>query len=1074
MGHKVKKSQKKFVQKHLKGEIQRRKKFQAAKKRREQHTSRDEAGDAAAQEQQQAGEKKIEDMDIDEFLSGGFLSGELGGEGGVATDSEDGGEEGEEDAGLSDLEGSDSEQEEEQEAGEDGSEEDDIEGALESSDEEEDTGSGGSDDEEETGRAAAAGASASRAVREVRQRNSQLRSEVARHKEELERLRERDPEFYKYLQATDKELLDFGAGESEDEEGGSQEEGASDEEDEEDGEEEEEEGRQEDRQKATGGKKGVKGEPEEAEEEGEPGGKGRSMTVTLSVVDSWCKAAKEKASMGPVRSIIKAYRIACHYGDSEEQVDATMRIASSAVYNRLMLFVLVSPGVWGGVEKEADGIFRRMLDIHDKPAVPAAQLTKLPRWRKVEPFIKSYLGNTLHLLGQMTDAAMLAFILRRVRASTLFLAPYEKLQRKFLKLALQLFGSAESGPRVQALLFIRQMAFTLPQPALDNCLKGVYRAFSANAKFVNAASVPHINFMAACVVEMYGVDAAASYQHAFGFIRQLAVLLRGALTAKTKDAYREVYSWQTINCLELWAKVLAAHSPDQPDLRALVYPVAQLLLGAARLVPTPGYFPLRLRCARALNRLGQATGSFIPVAPLLLEVLQWGDLSRPPKPAPGQQPDLLLQLRAGKTVLRSAPFQEEVIGQVVELLADHLSQWSCHVAFPELAHLTLVQLRRFCKATPVDKFRRPVRQLVDVIERNVAFVGRARDSVEFSPKDASQVAAFLAKEREAKQAPLQQYAALLLEKARQRLAMRTAQEVDLGTNGKAGAGSDDDEDAEVAEPQGSMLPSRKHKAARKAAPTGSDSDEQEEGEEEEEVGRKPSKRQKLAAGGGAKGASSDEEDELAADGGDMVGTYQLSDDDLDESSDDERVGVAPVNGAVASSSDEEEGSSGEEEEGYGDEDEDMGGSSDSDDEVRQPKQQQQQQQQQSHWGRGGGRFGEGEVVAEGWEIAAVVVAGEGEMVAGALSEGGIAIAAGVVVGEGVTAAQGEAVGEAGVQAQGVGAAGGHRTVGMAAVAVGVVVVGLVAEGGVAGSSGVPAGPDARTVNLLKYLRFASH
>ena len=52
------------------------------------------------------------------------------------------------------------------------------------------------------------------------------------------------------------------------------------------------------------------------------------------------------------------------------------------------------------------------------------------------------------------------------------------------------------------------------------------------------------------------------------------------------------------------------------------------------------------------------------MAPLLLEVLQWGDLSRPPKPAPGQQPDLLLQLRAGKTVLRSAPFQEEVIGQV--------------------------------------------------------------------------------------------------------------------------------------------------------------------------------------------------------------------------------------------------------------------------------------------------------------------------------------------------------------------------------------------------------------------------
>lgn len=47
-------------------------------------------------------------------------------------------------------------------------------------------------------------------------------------------------------------------------------------------------------------------------------------------------------------------------------------------------------------------------------------------------------------------------------------------------------------------------------------LQGVYRAFSNNAKFVNAASVPHINFMAACVVEMYGINAGEScLSHAF-------------------------------------------------------------------------------------------------------------------------------------------------------------------------------------------------------------------------------------------------------------------------------------------------------------------------------------------------------------------------------------------------------------------------------------------------------------------------------------------------------------------------------------------------------------------------------
>ena len=101
-----------------------------------------------------------------------------------------------------------------------------------------------------------------------------------------------------------------------------------------------------------------------------------------------------------------------------------------------------------------------------------------------------------------------------------------------------------------------------PAPPLL-CLQGVYRSFVQNAKFVNAASVPHIHFMASCVVEMFGLDMAASYQQAFTGIRQLAVLLRGALAMRTKDAFREVYCSQTVKCLELWAKVLAAHADKQ-------------------------------------------------------------------------------------------------------------------------------------------------------------------------------------------------------------------------------------------------------------------------------------------------------------------------------------------------------------------------------------------------------------------------------------------------------------------------------------------------------------------------------
>ena len=110
-------------------------------------------------------------------------------------------------------------------------------------------------------------------------------------------------------------------------------------------------------------------------------------------------------------------------------------------------------------------------------------------------------------------------------------------------------------------------------------------------------------------------------------------------------------------------KVISAHS-GKGELQPLVYPLAQILLGAARLVPTPRYFPLRLRLVRALNRLAQSTGVYIPVAPVLLEMLHWSELKRKPVGGGGTAPDLLLLLRLSKVQLKGAPLQEEVVNQV--------------------------------------------------------------------------------------------------------------------------------------------------------------------------------------------------------------------------------------------------------------------------------------------------------------------------------------------------------------------------------------------------------------------------
>ena len=99
-----------------------------------------------------------------------------------------------------------------------------------------------------------------------------------------------------------------------------------------------------------------------------------------------------------------------------------------------------------------------------------------------------------------------------------------------------------------------------------------------------------------------------------------------------------------------------------------MYPVVQLLSGTVRLVPTQRYFPLRLRCVRALITLSQATGVFIPTSPLLLEMLKWGELSKAPRAAGGEGGSavglLTRQLRVSKNTLRMRGFQEEIVMQV--------------------------------------------------------------------------------------------------------------------------------------------------------------------------------------------------------------------------------------------------------------------------------------------------------------------------------------------------------------------------------------------------------------------------
>ncbi|CAI7917008.1 unnamed protein product [Closterium sp. NIES-54] len=524
-----------------------------------------------------------------------------------------------------------------------------------------------------------------------------------------------------------------------------------------------------------------------------------------------------------------------------------------------------------------------------------------PRWSKVSQIVRNYLSTAVHLLSTMADSRLLTFALRCLKPSMPLLASFPIIGKKLVRITIHHWGSGEGSLPLAALVVLREIALFLPSDWVEAIVRQAYREFAAQCKFVSPSSLPRIAFLCAGVAELALTDPAAVYPHAFVSIRQLALLLRGALSMKTKDAYLKVYCWQYINCLHLWTRVLCVqaaahqhphHSPSpsssssasasasavavaaaatpldaashgsRSPLLALVYPLVQIIAGVARLVPTARYLPLRFQCTRMLSLLSSATGHYVPVAPVLVDVLQIKELHHAPSGANVQSINLATSLKVPKQVVRSKTFQEAVVEEVVLQLALFASQWSLSIAFPELLLLPLTHLRSFHKHCRVDRFRRQIKGLIDQIERNAEVVERARDKVSYGPRDIMQAASFLQEERSKGSNALVRYASEMqrqVETKRQKLEPAELvfkdEEDDAGKKGKRAADSDDDDDDSDGDDDfGSDEEGADGEGSEGDIGEEGEAGEEEEGEEKEDRAKGSKKRaRETAAAGGKKG-----------------------------------------------------------------------------------------------------------------------------------------------------------------------------------------------------------------------------
>jgi nucleolar complex protein 2 len=234
-------------------------------------------------------------------------------------------------------------------------------------------------------------------------------------------------------------------------------------------------------------------------ESSKPAATNEAKELTLPLLQSLEKSALGGKSLKGLRKLVQAFKSASLMAD-DSRVGGRgeaggYRIVSPAVFDRLLTSCLRDvPDVLGHHLLQKS-------DFSTTDPTEFAKIKSLPQWRTLESMVYRLLKALLHILGQVTDASLVAFMLQSLERFVPFMIPFPQLAKRYLRALLGKWSTAEAASvKVPAFLRIHQLAMMMPFPFVENCLKGLYLSYVQNAKFVNETTLPSLTFMGNCLV----------------------------------------------------------------------------------------------------------------------------------------------------------------------------------------------------------------------------------------------------------------------------------------------------------------------------------------------------------------------------------------------------------------------------------------------------------------------------------------------------------------------------------------------------------------------------------------------
>lgn len=535
-------------------------------------------------------------------------------------------------------------------------------------------------------------------------------------KKYLSSLQDKDPEFYKFLKENDQELLNFD--ESSDDE-------------------------QEDLEpihKLPQSLQVASDEEEEDSDDEDPDEEIKTSKLSKKSIEEWKKQLEKNPNIQVVSKVVSAFKSALT-NIAEGGKPKELMSDNGTVFNNLMNLCLTQ------LEPSLNHILK---------AKKVSDLSKSKNWRPMNKWLKIYTTELCKFVTAISEVSVLSAILKHIHSLVLYFAALPKSIKSLVKTIIGIWSThPEESVRVLALMIIIRCTKHTEGQTFELICKNMYMAYIRNAKFTSPNTWPMIHFMRRSLAQIFALNPALAYKHAFVYIRQLTIHLRNAMMNTDVKNLQTVYNWQFVHSIHLWIQLLG--SDEKSDiLEPLIYPLVQLTIGTIRLNYTSKYYPLRFHLCQLLNQLSVHSGKYIPILPYYLDILQQYNFGKKGPKLSMKPMDFSCVLRLSKSQLSENGFKDATIEAIHLGLLQTLANLSHKICFPELAVPALAQLRNFLKTCKVANYSKKMKSIKEKVEENAIFMQKARCKVTFGVKDLQEIQTFEA-QIQAKGTPLTKY-----------------------------------------------------------------------------------------------------------------------------------------------------------------------------------------------------------------------------------------------------------------------------------------------------------------------------